>query len=118
MSDRPRTQQALASSLADLVSILPQTTVIPFLRAYWQTMAREWTNIDVLRMEKFLLLTRRYLGATFQVMKKGTWEEESVKVHLELLHHVLMQDLILALPALHNYVVAQLQCRSALKYIH
>jgi ribosomal RNA-processing protein 1 len=88
MSDRPRTQQALASSLADLVAILPQTTVIPFLRAYWQTMAREWTNIDVLRMEKFLLLTRRYLGATFQVMKKGTWEEESVKVHLELLQEV------------------------------
>lgn len=39
-------------------------------------------------MEKFLLLTRRYLGATFQVMKKGTWEEESVKVHLELLQEV------------------------------
>jgi len=48
-------------------------------------MQREWTNIDVLRMEKFLLLTRRYLGATFKLLKKGNWEEESIKKHVELL---------------------------------
>lgn len=88
MSDRPRTQQALADSLADLVSILPSSTVIPFLRAYWQTMQREWTNIDVLRMEKFLLLTRRYLGATFQVLQRGKWEEELVREHVELLEEI------------------------------
>ena len=85
MSDRPLTQQALATSLADLVSILPSENAIPFLRAYWQTMQREWTNIDVLRMEKFLLLTRRYLGATFELLRKGNWDERSIKEHLELL---------------------------------
>lgn len=85
MSDRPLTQQALATSLADLVSILPPENTIPFLRAYWQTMQREWTNIDVLRMEKFLLLTRRYLGATFELLKKGKWDEGSIKEHVELL---------------------------------
>lgn len=88
MSDRPRPQQALANSLADLVSILPQATTIPFLRAFWQTMQREWTNIDVLRMEKFLLLTRRYLGATFALLRKGKWDEELVKQHMELLEEI------------------------------
>jgi ribosomal RNA-processing protein 1 len=88
MSDRPRTQQALANELADLVSIVPQPTVIPFLRAYWQTMQREWTNIDVLRMEKFLLLTRRYLGATFQVLQRGDWEEALVREHMDLLMEI------------------------------
>lgn len=88
MSDRPRTQQALADSLADLVSVLPTGTIIPFLRAYWQTMQREWTNIDVLRMEKFLLLTRRYLGATFKVLQKGNWEEALVRQHLDLLEEI------------------------------
>jgi len=39
-------------------------------------MAREWTGIDVLRMEKFLLLVRRYVGASFEVLKKGDWLEE------------------------------------------
>jgi ribosomal RNA-processing protein 1 len=88
MSDRPRPQQALANSLAELVSILPQTTTIPFLRAYWQTMQREWTNIDVLRMEKFLLLTRRYLGATFTLLQNGKWDKELVKQHMELLEEI------------------------------
>lgn len=88
MSDRPRTQQALADSLADLVSVLPAGTIIPFLRAYWQTMQREWTNIDVLRMEKFLLLTRRYLGATFKVLQGAGWEETLVRQHIELLEEI------------------------------
>ncbi len=51
-------------------------------------MQREWTNIDVLRMEKFLLLVRRYLGATFEVMKRGDWEQGLVDAHLELLEEV------------------------------
>lgn len=42
-------------------------------------MAREWTNIDVLRMEKFLLVTRRYLGASLEVLKQGKWNAKSVK---------------------------------------
>jgi ribosomal RNA-processing protein 1 len=88
MSDRPLTQQALATSLASLVSVLPPRTVIPFLRAYWQTMQREWTNIDVLRMEKFLLLTRRYLSASFEVLEKGGWKEGSVFEMLELLEEI------------------------------
>ena len=88
MSDRPRTQQALADSLAELVFVLPTATVIPFLRAFWQTMQREWTNIDVLRMEKFLLLTRRYLAATFEVLKRGKWEEGLLDEHVGLLREV------------------------------
>lgn len=85
MSDRPLTQQALANSLAELVSVLPPISQIPFLRAFWQTMQREWTNIDVLRMEKFLLLTRRYLGATFRLLREGEWEEGLVRAHVDLL---------------------------------
>ncbi|KAH8808192.1 hypothetical protein F5884DRAFT_674289 [Xylogone sp. PMI_703] len=88
MSDRPRTQQALADSLADLVFALPDGTVIPFLRAYWQTMQREWTNIDVLRMEKFLLLTRRYVGATFKYLSNSNWEQEILSQHIALLEEV------------------------------
>ncbi|CAL3964149.1 hypothetical protein PZA11_001578 [Diplocarpon coronariae] len=88
MSDRPRTQQALADSLAELVAVLPSAAVIPFLRAFWQTMQREWTNVDVLRMEKFLLLTRRYLGATFKAIRDQAWGEEAVARHLALLAEV------------------------------
>ncbi|KAI1767763.1 Nop52-domain-containing protein [Hypoxylon sp. FL1150] len=70
MCDRPIPQQNLCTELAELLSVLPAPSddegavVIPFLRAFWATLAREWTSIDVLRMEKFLLLVRRVFGAS------------------------------------------------------
>ncbi|KAI5862637.1 hypothetical protein GGS23DRAFT_85381 [Durotheca rogersii] len=78
MCDRPVPQQSLCAELAALVGVLPTAAagnapddddavavaVAPFLRAFWATLAREWTAIDVLRMEKFLLLVRRVLGAS------------------------------------------------------
>jgi ribosomal RNA-processing protein 1 len=87
-SDRPLPQQALASSLASLpLSIFPDNR-IPFLRAFWQTMAREWTGIDVLRMEKFLLLVRRYVGTTFELCAQSGWESEVVKAQLAVMDEV------------------------------
>ena len=91
MSDRALTQQALCNSLAELVSIVPDENTIPFLRAFWQTMQREWTNIDVLRMEKFFLLVRRYLGASFRWVKEGgkvRWDAERTRTMAQLLEEV------------------------------
>ena len=75
MCDRAVPQQNLCAELADLVFILPRDAVVPWLRAFWATMAREWTGIDVLRMEKFLLLVRRVVGAGFKWMRKGSGSE-------------------------------------------
>ena len=88
MTDRPLPQQQICSSFASLVAdIFPDNRSV-FTRAFWQTMAREWTNIDVLRMEKFLLLTRRYLGAQFGVMKEAKWKKAVVAEQLELLQEI------------------------------
>ncbi|KAL2262077.1 hypothetical protein VTK26DRAFT_2539 [Humicola hyalothermophila] len=76
MCDRPLPQQALCAELADLIFVLPREAVVPWLRGFWATMAREWTGIDVLRMEKFLLLVRRVVGAGFRWMRKGAGEQE------------------------------------------
>ncbi|KAK7943694.1 Ribosomal RNA-processing protein 1-like protein [Apiospora aurea] len=65
MADRPIPQQNLCAELAALVGVLPDDAVVPFLRAFWETLSRQWTSIDVLRMEKFMLLVRRVLGASF-----------------------------------------------------
>lgn len=66
MCDRPLPQQQLCNDLSELVWALPDdAAVAPWLRGFWATMAREWTTgIDVLRMEKFLLLVRRVLGVS------------------------------------------------------
>lgn len=72
MCDRPLPQQQLCNDLSELVWALPDdcAVVAPWLRGFWATMAREWTTgIDVLRMEKFLLLVRRVLGASLAWMQ-------------------------------------------------
>ncbi|KAB5572756.1 nucleolar protein,Nop52-domain-containing protein [Coniochaeta sp. 2T2.1] len=81
MCDRPLPQQALAQDLADLIYVLPENNnktevVETWLRGFWATMAREWTGIDVLRLEKFLLLVRRVLGASLAWMKVREQEGE------------------------------------------
>lgn len=79
MCDRPLPQQALCAELADLIFVLPRDAVVPWLRGFWATMSREWTGIDVLRMEKFLLLVRRVVGAGFRFMKKGSGNKATGK---------------------------------------
>jgi ribosomal RNA-processing protein 1 len=90
MCDRSIPQQNLCADLADLIYILPRDTVVPWLRGFWATMSREWTGIDVLRMEKFLLLVRRVIGALFRWMKmsgetEGSWDAGRVDDVLALL---------------------------------
>ncbi|KAK5652063.1 hypothetical protein OQA88_10839 [Cercophora sp. LCS_1] len=86
MCDRPIPQQNLCAELAELIFVLPQDAVVPWLRGFWATMSREWTGIDVLRMEKFLLLVRRVLGASFRWMKsEGSWDMQKTDGILGLL---------------------------------
>lgn len=79
MCDRPLPQQALAQDLADLTYVLPEGAVAAWLAAFWATMAREWTGIDVLRLDKFLMLVRRVLGASLAWMKVPEQEEGQQK---------------------------------------
>ncbi|KAK3292067.1 nucleolar protein,Nop52-domain-containing protein [Chaetomium fimeti] len=79
MCDRAVPQQNLCGELADLIYVLPRDAVVPWLRGFWATMSREWTGVDVLRMEKFLLLVRRVVGAGFKWMRKGSGSEGSKK---------------------------------------
>lgn len=73
MCDRPLPQQQLCDELSSLLAVLPSAdgdVVGRWLRGFWATMAREWTTgIDVLRMEKFLLLVRRVLGVSLSWMR-------------------------------------------------
>ncbi|KAI1825294.1 nucleolar protein,Nop52-domain-containing protein [Xylaria intraflava] len=64
MCDRPIPQQNLCAELAGLLDVLPDDAVAPWLAGFWEIIGREWTNIDVLRLEKFLLLVRRVMGAS------------------------------------------------------
>ncbi|KAI1504526.1 nucleolar protein,Nop52-domain-containing protein [Biscogniauxia marginata] len=77
MCDRPVPQQKLCAELAGLARALPSDAAVrPWLEAFWATVAREWTTgIDVLRMEKFLLLVRRVFGASLEWVVEGLGRE-------------------------------------------
>lgn len=75
MCDRAVPQQGLCADLAGLVHVLPPAAVVPWLRGFWATMAREWSSIDVLRLDKFLLLVRRVLGESLLWMKVREGED-------------------------------------------
>lgn len=88
MSDRPRTQQRLAVDLADLLTPMEEKNFVPFLEAFWITMVREWNGIDVLRMDKFLLLVRTYLAGSFRYLGARKWEAGIVEKVVEVLKEV------------------------------
>jgi ribosomal RNA-processing protein 1 len=79
MQDKPALQQGLSRDLASLVSTLRPTVTLPFLRAFWITMAREWSHIEALRLDKYLYLIRQYLNASFQHLSKKKWKPSLVE---------------------------------------
>lgn len=71
-SDRPLTQQALARALSySLVPSLPQATLHRFLRAFWITIGRDYHSLDRIRLDKYLMLIRCYVGVAFEVLLKN-----------------------------------------------
>lgn len=72
MSDRPLPQQSLASSLADLqLSAVKPSSAGVWMAAFWEVVGAKWSGIDVLRMEKFLLLVRRVFCAGARWVLEG-----------------------------------------------
>ncbi|KAJ5793967.1 Ribosomal RNA processing protein [Penicillium paradoxum] len=69
-SDRPLTQQALARALSySLVPSLPQATLHRFLRAFWITIGRDYHALDRIRLDKYLMLIRFYVGVAFEIFQ-------------------------------------------------
>jgi ribosomal RNA-processing protein 1 len=76
MQDKPALQQALSRDLASIVSHLQTPVVLPFVRAFWITMSREWSHIEALRLDKYLYLIRKYLNACFEFLSRQKWKKD------------------------------------------
>lgn len=84
MTDRPLPQQRLASDLADLLlSSVRPSCAIPWLMGFWTVVCAQWTDIDVLRLEKFLLLVRRVFAAHVRWARRQGFASDDVQVLLE-----------------------------------
>lgn len=79
MQDKPQLQTRLSTDLASLPSTLRPNVVLPFLRAFYITMSREWVNIEALRMDKYLFLVRQYVNASFKWLASQKWDQKLVQ---------------------------------------
>ncbi|KAL0951573.1 hypothetical protein HGRIS_008255 [Hohenbuehelia grisea] len=86
MSDKPLVQQALASELAELVLTIQTTSLsLAFLRGFWETTVREWNGIDRLRIDKYYMLVRRFVNASFRLLARAEWDESACNEYNEIL---------------------------------
>ncbi|KAG6814117.1 hypothetical protein H0H92_002112 [Tricholoma furcatifolium] len=86
MSDKPLVQQALATELADLVLSIAQTSsALAFLRGFWEMIVREWNSIDRLRIDKYYMLVRRFVNASFRLLIRAEWDEDAINNYNDIL---------------------------------
>lgn len=95
MSDKPLVQQALASELSEiLLNITSTSFALDFLQGFWEATVREWSGIDRLRsaslpapfastnmiyarIDKYYMLIRRFVNASFRLLIRDKWEPSS-----------------------------------------
>ena len=102
MSDKPLVQQALASELAELLLTIPSTdNSLAFLSGFWEAIVREWNGINRLRyvisaphffiliellsMDKYYMLVRKFINASLRLMGRDEWNREAILAYNEIL---------------------------------
>lgn len=66
-----------------IINIVMQVA-LSFFRAFLQTMFQEWGSIDKLRLDKFMMLVRKFLGGVFTLLNDHKWcetEETLLRIH-------------------------------------
>ena len=54
------------------------STATAFISGFFATMGREWMGLDRFRMDKFMMLTRRFVRQTFVFAKKSNWSGDVI----------------------------------------
>ncbi|KAJ4407595.1 hypothetical protein N0V91_003864 [Didymella pomorum] len=98
MQDKPALQQRLSRDFASLVSTLRSGVALPFVRAFFLTMSREWVNIEALRLDKYLYLIRQYMNATFQYLAANKWKPSVLKEFNEIMEETPLNPTDMKIP--------------------
>ncbi|XP_014591899.1 ribosomal RNA processing protein 1 homolog A isoform X4 [Equus przewalskii] len=86
MQDKPLLQEELGRTISQLIHAFQSAEAQHlFLQTFWQTINREWTGIDRLRLDKYYLLMRMVLNESLTALKMRGWEERQTEQLLELL---------------------------------
>ncbi|GJS22176.1 ribosomal RNA processing protein 1 [Tanacetum coccineum] len=78
-SDKTPVQHNLIEKISSLLLTLNVNSSLQYLSAFLVTLRREWSGIDVLRLDKFYLLIRRFVNYSFNLLKKNAWDVDLTK---------------------------------------
>mgnify|MGYP001091952431 CR=1 FL=1 len=99
MADKPKYQHELADRLASITRYLslefvdsqeeqenePDLKDLPpallYLRAFWETICREWRGIDRLRLNKFYYLMKQFMTTGFDLLKSVEFDRDFTCVY-------------------------------------
>ncbi|XP_059061176.1 ribosomal RNA processing protein 1 homolog [Achroia grisella] len=89
MSDKPLVQEELCESIAGVLDLFPAEQVkyaVLMMKAGFRVLATEWYGIDYHRMDKFLMLVRRYLRGSLRCLQRSNWSIESCEMFSKMLN--------------------------------
>ncbi|PSC72643.1 Ribosomal RNA processing 1 B [Micractinium conductrix] len=89
-SDKSAVQSALAERLSDIMTQLPEEVGWLYYRTFVRTMRREWVGIDRLRLDKFMLLIRKFFAAALRQLQACSWQERRVARLADFVLHEIM----------------------------
>ncbi|XP_063545655.1 ribosomal RNA processing protein 1 homolog isoform X2 [Cydia strobilella] len=80
MSDKPLVQEDLCESIAAILDLFPTeqlSNAMLLAKAGFKMLATEWFGIDQHRIDKFLMLVRRYLRGALRCVHRSGWSEDA-----------------------------------------
>lgn len=64
---------------------LPFPPSLMYIRAFWETICREWNALDRLRLNKFYNLMQQFMKIGFEILSKSDFEREITSAYLHIL---------------------------------
>uniref|UniRef100_A0A1B6F737 Ribosomal RNA processing protein 1 homolog n=1 Tax=Cuerna arida TaxID=1464854 RepID=A0A1B6F737_9HEMI len=80
MSDKPLVQEELAEEISNLIhSFATFKSSLLFVETFFESLGVEWFGIDQLRLDKFMMLVRRFMRQSFELVARIGWPKDEVQ---------------------------------------
>ncbi|KXN73619.1 hypothetical protein CONCODRAFT_35572, partial [Conidiobolus coronatus NRRL 28638] len=84
MADKPIVQQDTAKNIGDVITLIKPDNAYLFIEAFWSVLNSKWHEIDRIRTDKFYLLMREIIHASFQLLDDRKWDIKNVKKMMDI----------------------------------
>lgn len=88
MSDKPLIQEELCENISGVLDLFPAEHLkyaLLMYKAGLRVLATEWYGVDQHRMDKFLMLVRRYLRASLRCLARSQWSLSACQLYTKML---------------------------------